>query len=228
MEAHPELVAQIFGERPATASENDCYAEMRDKGYCEIKGQRPDNPSPDFPREDPEPPPFELPPGGGSPIEDDPKERLAQLSPVAPPCGAMGPIGGMLCSITIFGVRPPPKPPKTDVPVDRGHQYFAPRILCNWQILCNVGQEPRGETGDNDRSAGGLIDASTSGKTQAELHKICEAIHSAELETARNINKAMGGNYRDFLVLEENANKRLYACYRTADKLTDNGQHPAP
>lgn len=230
MEAHPELVAQIFGERPATASENDCYAEMRDKGQCSITEKRPDNPSPDFPREEPEPPPIELPPGGGSPIEDDPKERLAQLSPVAPPCGTMGPVAGMLCSIPVFGVKPPKLPPKTAEPIDRGHQYFAPQILCNWHILCNRGQEPDEE--QNRRDDERIPGSETSGKTLAELEEICVKQNIVHMRTCNAIINARGGSkeekFRAFDMCKERANNKMYACFRTAKQLTDNGQHPAP
>ena len=133
-------------------------------------------------------------------------------------------IGGLLCSITIFGKKPPPLPATVPEPVDRGHQYFAPQILCDWHILCNVGQEPR----DNDRGP----NSGTSGKTQAELEQICVDINIREIQVCYAIVKAKGRKGQDLNreveMCKQEANKRMFACFETAKKLTDNGAHPAP
>lgn len=216
---------------------------MEALGLC-FNEDDPDDVDPDIPRVDvpgerpppPEPPPYvpptpELPPyeppggGGGDDAGDqNPKDKLlAQLTPVAPPCGRLGP-GGLLCSIQIFGKRPPALPPKNAEPVDRGHQYFAPQVLCDWHILCNEGQEPR----DNDRGVG----SSTSGKTQQQLDEICNNILITEVATCRSITNAMGGSsserQRKFMQCEKEANERAFACFDNAKRFTDNGKHTAP
>lgn len=231
-------------------SETHCYAELEAQGLCSNK---PDDSEPDDSEPDPDiptvevpgqlPPPYEPPPyippnpelppyepGGGDggslepPIEQYPKDGLlAQVTPVAKPCGRLGP-GGLLCSITIFGKRPPPIPATAPEPVDRGPQYFAPQILCDWHILCNEGQEPR----DNDRGS----NSGTSGKTLAELDQICVDINAKEIEACSTIVRAKRGKgqdlFREIDMCIKAANKRMYACFDTAKRLTDNGAHPAP
>jgi hypothetical protein len=225
-----------------TANSENCYAEMAAQGLCsmepdpnipvvEVPGHLPppDNPPPSAPPT-PELPPYESPGGGNSggsgqaPIGQYPKDGLlAQVTPVAKPCGRLG-VGGLLCSITIFGKKPPPLPATAPEPVDHGHQYFAPQILCDWHILCNVGQEPR----DNDRGP----NSGTSGKTQAELDQICVDINIREIKVCHAIIKAKGRKgqdfNREFEMCKQEANDRMFACFETAKRLTDNGAHPAP
>lgn len=236
------------GSTFSATRDDGCYAEMQDLGLC------PSDPNPDPDPNDPpvdpniprvdvvgdKPPPYEPPPyvpptpepppldigGGGS--SGDPSQHpkdtlLAQLTPVAPPCGKLGP-GGLLCSIMIFGKKPPPLPASKPEPIDRGHQFFAPQILCDWHILCNEGQEPR----DNDRGPG----SETRGKTQTELDQICTDINIAEIRVCNAIIKAKGSTgqdlYREIDMCKKEADKRMFACFETAKKLTDNGAHPAP
>ncbi|WP_371766589.1 hypothetical protein [Massilia sp.] len=229
------------------ANSEGCYAEMAALGLC---SPEPDNPvtdpnipvvevprhlpppdnSPPSTTPSPELPPYESPDGGNSggsgqpPIGRYPKDGLlAQVTPVAKPCGKLG-IGGLLCSITIFGKKPPPLPATVPEPIDHGHQYFAPQILCDWHILCNVGQEPR----DNDRGP----NSGTSGKTQAELDQICVDINIREIQVCYAIVKAKGRKGQDFNreveMCKQEANDRMFACFETAKRLTDNGAHPAP
>jgi hypothetical protein len=101
-------------------------------------------------------------------------------------------------------------------------QPWFPQSWCDWsQILCSNGQEPS----DNDRG----IDASTSGKTKAELDEICVNINIIEIDVCKaNFPKWKSTQFREFNGCREEANQRMYACFRTADKLTDYGQHPAP
>ncbi|QJE01034.1 hypothetical protein HH212_14165 [Massilia forsythiae] len=115
-------------------------------------------------------------------------------------------------------------PATTPEPVESGHQYFAPQILCDWHILCNQGQEPR----DNDRGP----NSGTSGKTKTELDQICVDINIREINVCYAIIKAKGRKgedfYRELDMCKKEANDRMYACFATAEKLTDNGAHPAP
>jgi hypothetical protein len=164
--------------------------------------------------------------GGGAPIGQYPKDSLvAQLTPVAPPCAALGGAkGGILCSITIFGSRPPKLPPVEPLQLDRGRQYFAPQVLCDWNILCNEGQEPR----DNNRGP----NSGTSGKSQTELDQICTDINITEIRLCNAIIKAKGKKgqelWREIEECKEKANARMFACFETAKRLTNNGAQLAP
>lgn len=87
-----------------------------------------------------------------------------------------------------------------------------PQSWCNAvNYICSAGQEP-----DNDRGE----DSSTSGKTQAQLNTVCELINTAGMEICRQNQKWGVIDYRGYLVCEQTANARLYACYATGKRLT--------
>lgn len=121
-----------------------------------------------------------------------------------PPVGTIPPVGGI--------------PPIEQLP--SGQTPWFPQSWCDWfPVLCSAGQEPR----DNDRGPNG----DTSGKTQAELDEICVNINKVEIDVCAT-RFSPSKLPRDFAVCRDNANQRMYACFRTASQLTDNGAHPAP
>lgn len=104
----------------------------------------------------------------------------------------------------------------------RGPAPWFPQSWCDAaNFFCSQGQ---GQVPDNDRGE----DADTSGKTQAQLNAICETVNTAEMVICSQNQKWGVINYRAYLVCEQNANSRLYACYATAKRLTGNGSYPAP
>lgn len=125
-----------------------------------------------------------------------------------------------LVTVCIRGKRPPPPP--DEVPLPNGALPWFPQGWCNWShIFCTAGQEPR----DNDRGIG----SGRSGKTKAELDEICVKINIVEIDVCKaNFPRWRSSQFREFNVCMEAANKRMYACFDTADLLTDHGQHPAP
>ncbi|WP_227496783.1 hypothetical protein [Massilia litorea] len=70
------------------------------------------------------------------------------------------------------------------------------------------------------------------GKTQAELGQICVDINIAEIRVCNAIVNAKGRKgqdlYREVEMSKQEANDRMFACFETAKRLTDNGAHPAP
>jgi hypothetical protein len=99
---------------------------------------------------------------------------------------------------------------------------WLPQTLCDWaHIFCSEGQEPR----DNDRGS----DASTSGKTKAELDQICINQNIVDIDVCyANIRPSSTGNWREFEVCKQHANNRMFACFETANRVTNYGEHPAP
>ena len=144
-----------------------------------------------------------------------PSYPAEDLAAVLNPC-VISPI----ITVCVRGNRPPPP---DVVPLPTGPTPWFPQSWCDsFHVLCSTGQEPR----DNDRGS----NSDTSGKTKAELDAICEAINSAEIATcwAMSAGADSADRGRVFDVCRSQANERLYACYRTADILTDYGAHPAP
>ena len=141
-----------------------------------------------------------------------PRYPAEDLAAVLNPC-VISPI----ITVCVRGNRPPPP---DEVPLPAGPTPWFPQSWCDaFHVLCSTGQEPR----DNDRGA----NSSTSGKTQSELDDMCVDINKVEIDVC----KAMypeSAKFREYLVCESNANERMYACFRTASQLTDNGAHPAP
>ncbi len=96
--------------------------------------------------------------------------------------------------------------------------YFPQSWCDNGSVFCTAGQEPR----DNDRGA----DASTSGKSFAELIDICYNIYDVEIDVCTANKSNM--DFRSRKACEEKATNRREACRRTARELTDNGKKIAP
>ncbi|MCS0608815.1 hypothetical protein NX773_11620 [Massilia solisilvae] len=160
-------------------------------------------------------PVIKLPPG--SPVydynppllpRDAPDWVVAQMSSEPDTCPDAG-----IVKVCIRGKCPPDRLP--------GHQYFFPQRMCDWShVFCNEGQE---SASDNERQPG----SETSGKTQAELDEICVNNNKVEIDVCK-AHFPPSRQYREYKVCEEQANRRMYACFATASKLTDNGAHPAP
>jgi hypothetical protein len=256
-DAHPDELAEAISSFrasvPGTASvrSDGCYMET---GYCDpddgtcppekeaaglcvnVPGQRP--------------PPYDSPPGGGEPPAGDtgggggggdqpdplgkwPKEGLlAQVVPIAPPCGTMG--MGAVCGVTIWGQRAPKTPEKVVDPYDqplRAKRFWTPQWVCDVHFFCNEGQYPESEgtpPKDNDRGKG----SKTSGKTRDELDQVCTDIAIVEMALCRTIIYSGGGTKsekaRKMKICEQEVNDRQRACFKHADELTDKGKHPAP
>ena len=134
------------------------------------------------------------------------------LAAVLNPC-VISPI----ITVCVRGNRPPPP---EEVPLPTGPTPWFPQSWCDsFHLLCSTGQEPR----DNNRSA----DSSTSGKTLEQLQDICDAINMVEMDEC---SAGYAGNQRgsEWYACRDRANARMFACYDTARRLTDNGAHVAP
>ncbi len=141
-----------------------------------------------------------------------PSYPAENLAAVLNPC-VISPI----ITVCVRGNRPPPP---DVVPLPTGPTPWFPQSWCDaFHVLCSAGQEPR----DNDRGA----DSGTSGKTKEELDQICTDINIVEIDVCKAIYPP-SSKFREYLVCTNNANERMYACFRTASELTDNGAHPAP
>lgn len=102
----------------------------------------------------------------------------------------------------------------------RGRTPWFPQAMCNWaQIFCSAEQEPE----DNDRGD----DSELSGKTLDQLIAICDRINKTEM-TQCSANYAMNRNGSEWQTCKQRANNRMFACYRTAQRVTGNGAHIAP
>lgn len=102
----------------------------------------------------------------------------------------------------------------------RGRTPWFPQSMCNLaHIFCSDGQEPE----DNDRGD----DSELSGKTLDQLIAVCDRINKAEM-TLCSANYAMNRNGGEWHTCKQRANNRMFACYSTAQRVTDNGTHIAP
>ncbi|TFW25470.1 hypothetical protein E4L96_05165 [Massilia arenosa] len=122
-----------------------------------------------------------------------------------------------IVTVCVRGERPPP-PVVEQLP--RGPRPWFPQSWCNWAgIFCSDGQDPP----DNDRGP----NSETSGKTKAELDEICVRNNRVDIDVCK-VRYPPKYQYREYKVCEGIANEKMYACFRTADRLTDYGAHPAP
>ncbi len=141
-----------------------------------------------------------------------PSYAAEDLAAVLNPC-VISPI----ITVCVRGNRPPPP---DEVPLPTGPMPWFPQSWCDaFHVLCSTGQEPR----DNDRGA----NSSTSGKTQAELDQICTDINIVEIDVCK-ANFSPARYPREYAVCKSEADERMFACFRTASELTDNGAHVAP
>lgn len=105
--------------------------------------------------------------------------------------------------------------------LQRGPTPWFPQTMCNTApIFCSAGQEPR----DNDRGDGA---AGQSGKTLDWLYTNCNRIYEAECAVCT----ANKGAFREWSSLNNcytEALARMSACNKTAERLTDNGEHLSP
>jgi hypothetical protein len=203
LDQHPGLASAVRAMPENFADEDP------DEGYIPVvfvPGTRPWDP-PTMPDPgSPAPPPL-----GGPPW---PKDTLiAQVVPITPPCGLVG--IGVVCSVTIWGARPPAAPPKTIAPDERGRQYFAPQVLCDMHIICNEGQRPLAKDG---------------GKTLAELLDVCQKQANVGLLMCKVKYSIMDKN--SAIELLDACLKTVSAvhdaCITSAQEVTGNGEHPAP
>lgn len=142
-----------------------------------------------------------------------PREEHESLTEVLNPC-----VVSPIVTVCVRDKRPPPPVQEPSLP--RGRTPWFPQSWCDSvHALCTEGQEPR----DNDRGP----ESSTSGKTRAELDEICVFLNRVEIDQCK-VTYPPKRKYREFLVCKEDADQRMFACFRTASELTDNGARPAP
>jgi hypothetical protein len=142
-----------------------------------------------------------VPVNGQRPVEE--PMSLPNCRPTSPWTAVCGPTPPVAGGIPDFPQQPTP--------------WFSQSWCNSTPALCSKGQQP-----DNDRGD----DASTSGKSFAELVNICYSIYDTEMDVCAAYSSS--SDYRSVLACQDRAATRRNKCRDTARALTDNGAHAAP